>query len=201
MEKIYQTLGRGTSASTASASTPSSTSTWSSGPSGPRPSTRYAAKQGRDDFFMFGEVYSRRPGDHLAVRHRRAGSTPRSTSPSRTRPARTPPRAAARRSWPRVFGDDYTYTTDKANAYEQVTFLGNHDMGRIGTFLKQDNPKADRRRAAAEGPARQRADVPQPRQPGRLLRRRAGLHRRGRRQGRPPDHVRLAGPPTTSTTT
>lgn len=42
-----------------------------------------------------------------------------------------------------VFGDDYKYTTDKANAYEQVTFLGNHDMGRIGTFLKQDNPKAD----------------------------------------------------------
>ncbi|MEK8142754.1 alpha-amylase family glycosyl hydrolase [Streptomyces sp. M10(2022)] len=42
-----------------------------------------------------------------------------------------------------VYGDDYRYTTDKANAYEQVTFLGNHDMGRIGTFLKQDNPKAD----------------------------------------------------------
>ncbi|MCF2435776.1 hypothetical protein LV779_19690 [Streptomyces thinghirensis] len=42
-----------------------------------------------------------------------------------------------------VFGDDWKYTTDKANAYEQVTFLGNHDMGRFGTaFLKQDNPKA-----------------------------------------------------------
>ncbi|TXS05209.1 hypothetical protein EAO70_36825, partial [Streptomyces sp. adm13(2018)] len=25
---------------------------------------------------------------------------------------------------------------------EQVTFLGNHDMGRIGTFLQQDNPNA-----------------------------------------------------------
>ncbi len=42
-----------------------------------------------------------------------------------------------------VYGNDFRYTTDKANAYEQVTFLGNHDMGRIGTFLKQDNPKAD----------------------------------------------------------
>ena len=41
--------------------------------------------------------------------------------------------------------------------------------------------------------ARQRADVPHPRPAGRLLRRRAGLHRRRRRQGRPPGHVRLQG--------
>lgn len=42
-----------------------------------------------------------------------------------------------------VFAQDYRYTTDKANAYEQVTFLGNHDMGRIGGFLVKDNPRAD----------------------------------------------------------
>ncbi len=42
----------------------------------------------------------------------------------------------------RLFADDYKYTTGKANAYESVTFLGNHDMGRFGTFLKQDNAKA-----------------------------------------------------------
>ena len=102
----------------------------------------YAAKQGRDDFFMFGEVFSA----DTAV-----------TSPYVTRgrldatldfPFQDAARAYASQGAPadrlaKVFADDYRYTTDKANAYEQVTFLGNHDMGRIGTFLKQDNPQAD----------------------------------------------------------
>lgn len=101
----------------------------------------YAAKRGRKDFFMFGEVYSA----DTAV-----------TSPYVTRgrldatldfPFQEAARQYASQGAPAaqlaaVFGDDYRYTTDKANAYEQVTFLGNHDMGRIGAFLKQDNPKA-----------------------------------------------------------
>lgn len=102
----------------------------------------YAARHGRDDFFMFGEVYS---------------ADTALTSPYVTRgrldatldfPFQEAARQYASQGAPAsklaaVFGDDYRYTTDKANAYEQVTFLGNHDMGRIGTFLKQDNPKAD----------------------------------------------------------
>jgi pullulanase-type alpha-1,6-glucosidase len=102
----------------------------------------YAAQHGRDDFFMFGEVYSA----DTAI-----------TSPYVTRgrldatldfPFQEAARQYASQGAPAsklatVFGDDYRYTTDKANAYEQVTFLGNHDMGRIGAFLKQDNPKAD----------------------------------------------------------
>ena len=101
----------------------------------------YAAKRGRDDFFMFGEVYSA----DTAV-----------TSPYVTRgrldatldfPFQEAARQYASQGAPAsklaaVYGDDYRYTTDKANTYEQVTFLGNHDMGRIGTFLKEDNPKA-----------------------------------------------------------
>ncbi|MFF2731476.1 pullulanase-type alpha-1,6-glucosidase [Streptomyces sp. NPDC058008] len=101
----------------------------------------YAAKRGRDDFFMFGEVYSA----DTAI-----------TSPYVTRgrldatldfPFQEAARQYASQGAPAsklaaVYGDDYRYTTDKANAYEQVTFLGNHDMGRIGTFLKQDNPDA-----------------------------------------------------------
>ncbi|MGW8359956.1 pullulanase-type alpha-1,6-glucosidase [Streptomyces wedmorensis] len=101
----------------------------------------YAKKQGREDFFMFGEVYS-------------ADTTV--TSPYVTRgrldatldfPFQDAARAFASQGagadrLARVFADDYRYTTDKANAYEQVTFLGNHDMGRFGTFLKQDNPNA-----------------------------------------------------------
>ncbi|MFD5726867.1 pullulanase-type alpha-1,6-glucosidase [Streptomyces sp. NPDC058368] len=101
----------------------------------------YAAKHGRKDFFMFGEVYS----SDTAV-----------TSPYVTQgrldatldfPFQEAARQYASQGAPAsklaaVHGDDYRYTTDKANAYEQVTFLGNHDMGRIGTFLKQDNPEA-----------------------------------------------------------
>ncbi|WP_369143876.1 pullulanase-type alpha-1,6-glucosidase [Streptomyces sp. R44] len=101
----------------------------------------YAKTQGRADFFMFGEVYSA----DTAV-----------TSPYVTRgrldatldfPFQDAARAFASQGagadrLAKVFAEDYRYTTDKANAYEQVTFLGNHDMGRIGTFLKQDNPDA-----------------------------------------------------------
>ncbi|MFE4634116.1 pullulanase-type alpha-1,6-glucosidase [Streptomyces sp. NPDC056773] len=101
----------------------------------------YAARKGRKDFFMFGEVYSA----DTAI-----------TSPYVTRGRLDAtldfPLQEAIRSYAAqgaeagrlasVFGDDYRYTTDKANAYEQVTFLGNHDMGRFGTFLKQDRPGA-----------------------------------------------------------
>jgi pullulanase-type alpha-1,6-glucosidase len=102
---------------------------------------KYAAAHGRKNFFMFGETYS---------------ADTNVTSPYVTRgrldatldfPFQDAARAYASQGGSAqrlasVFGDDYKYTTDKANAYEQVTFLGNHDMGRIGYFLKQDNPKA-----------------------------------------------------------
>ncbi|MEU6082921.1 pullulanase-type alpha-1,6-glucosidase [Streptomyces sp. NPDC047108] len=101
----------------------------------------YAARHGREDFFMFGEVYA---------------ADPAVTSPYVTRgrldatldfPFQDAARAFASQGGPAaklsgVLAQDYRYTSDKANAYEQVTFLGNHDMGRIGTFLKQDNPEA-----------------------------------------------------------
>ncbi|MFI5803049.1 pullulanase-type alpha-1,6-glucosidase [Streptomyces sp. NPDC051561] len=101
----------------------------------------YAKKRGRDDFFMFGEIYD---------------SNPATTAPYVTRgrldatldfPLQDALRGYASQSGgadklAKVFGADYRYTTDKANAYEQVSFTGNHDMGRIGTFLKQDNPRA-----------------------------------------------------------
>ncbi|MGI5483106.1 pullulanase-type alpha-1,6-glucosidase [Streptomyces lavendofoliae] len=101
----------------------------------------YAAKRGRDDFFMFGEVYS---------------ADPAVTAPYVTRgrldatldfPFQDAARRYASQGGPagklsELFAQDYRYTTDKANAYESVSFLGNHDMGRFGTFLKQDNAAA-----------------------------------------------------------
>lgn len=38
-----------------------------------------------------------------------------------------------------LFAEDDYYTTASTNAYGLTTFLGNHDMGRIGFFLKADS--------------------------------------------------------------
>ncbi|GGV78542.1 1,4-alpha-glucan branching enzyme [Streptomyces gelaticus] len=102
----------------------------------------YAAKRGRKDFFMFGEVYSADPAvTSPYVTRGRLDAT--LDFPFQEAARQYVSQGAPASKLAAVFGDDYRYTTDKANAYEQVTFLGNHDMGRIGSFLKQDNPKAD----------------------------------------------------------
>ncbi|MDX3864899.1 pullulanase-type alpha-1,6-glucosidase [Streptomyces europaeiscabiei] len=102
----------------------------------------YAAKKGRDDFFMFGEVYSADTSvTSPYVTQGRLDST--LDFPFQDAARAYASQGGSARKLASVFGDDYKYTTDKANAYEQVTFLGNHDMGRIGTFVEQDDPKAD----------------------------------------------------------
>ncbi|MGP3685571.1 pullulanase-type alpha-1,6-glucosidase [Streptomyces sp. IBSNAI002] len=101
----------------------------------------YAAKRGRDDFFMFGEVYSADTAvTSPYVTRGRLDSTLDFPLQDAIRSYAAQGAGAGRLA--AVLGDDYRYTTDKANAYEQVTFLGNHDMGRFGTFLKQDRPGA-----------------------------------------------------------
>ncbi|MGW1542711.1 pullulanase-type alpha-1,6-glucosidase [Streptomyces sp. NPDC002309] len=101
----------------------------------------YAAQRGRDDFFMFGEVYSADTSvTSPYVTQGRLDSTLDFPFQDAARAYASQGGSAQRLA--SVFGDDYKYTTGTANAYEQVTFLGNHDMGRIGTFLKQDDPDA-----------------------------------------------------------
>ncbi|MFE6827744.1 pullulanase-type alpha-1,6-glucosidase [Streptomyces sp. NPDC057690] len=101
----------------------------------------YAAKQGRDDFFMFGEVYSADTSiTSPYVTQGRLDAT--LDFPFQEAARQYASQGGSAQKLASVFADDYKYTTDKANAYEQVTFLGNHDMGRIGYFLNQDNPKA-----------------------------------------------------------
>jgi glycosidase len=100
----------------------------------------YAAGQGRDDFFMFGEVYSADTSvTSPYVTQGRLDAT--LDFPFQEAARQYASQGGNAQKLAGVFGDDYKYTTGKANAYGQVTFLGNHDMGRIGTFLKQDNPK------------------------------------------------------------
>ncbi|MDX6363123.1 MAG: hypothetical protein QOC85_2133, partial [Streptomyces sp.] len=101
----------------------------------------YAKRHGRDDFFMFGEVYSADTSvTSPYVTQGRLDST--LDFPFQDAARSYASQGGSARKLASVFGDDYKYTTDKANAYEQVTFLGNHDMGRIGYFLNQDNPGA-----------------------------------------------------------
>nr|WP_225845194.1 pullulanase-type alpha-1,6-glucosidase [Streptomyces sp. HPF1205] len=102
---------------------------------------RYAARHGRKNFFMFGETYSADPAvTSPYVTQGRLDATldfPFQDAARGYASQGAPPSKLAD-----VYAQDYRYTTGKANAYEQVTFLGNHDMGRIGSFLKQDNPGA-----------------------------------------------------------
>ncbi|KAA6211840.1 hypothetical protein CP979_28950 [Streptomyces filamentosus] len=101
----------------------------------------YAKKQGREDFFMFAEAFS--ADASITAPYVTEGRLDATLD----FPLQSAIRNYASRGGPagdlsHVLGQDYRYTTDKANAYEQVTFLGSHDMGRIGSFLKQDNPGA-----------------------------------------------------------
>ncbi|WP_405971652.1 pullulanase-type alpha-1,6-glucosidase [Streptomyces sp. NBC_00988] len=102
---------------------------------------KYAAQHGRKNFFMFGEVYSADTSiTSPYVTQGRLDAT--LDFPFQDAARAYASQGGSAQKLASVFGDDYKYTTDKANAYEQVTFLGNHDMGRIGYFLDQDNPKA-----------------------------------------------------------
>ncbi|MBP0454773.1 pullulanase-type alpha-1,6-glucosidase [Kitasatospora sp. RG8] len=102
----------------------------------------FAARQGNKRFFMFGEVYSGDP----------AVTSPYVTKGRLQATLDFPFQNAARsyvsqggsaRNLADVYGQDYRYTTADTDAYELPTFLGNHDMGRFGSFLLSDNQGAD----------------------------------------------------------
>ncbi|MBO1334450.1 pullulanase-type alpha-1,6-glucosidase [Streptomyces sp. VRA16 Mangrove soil] len=101
----------------------------------------YAARHGRDDFFIFGETLSADPSVTAPyVTQGRLDATLDFPLQDAIRGYASQGKSATGLS--DVLAQDYRYTTDKANAYNEVTFLGNHDMGRIGAFLESDNPKA-----------------------------------------------------------
>ena len=152
----------------------------------------YAKSQGKSEFFMFGEVFdTSRP------------FTSQFTTKNKMQavldfPFQDAARNFASKGQPTnqlrtLFRNDDWYTDADSNVYQLPTFLGNHDMGRIGYFVNADNVGASRERTGGARPARTRADVLLPRQPGDLLRRRAGVHRHRRRPGGAADHVRQPG--------
>ena len=154
----------------------------------------YAKSQGIDDFYMFGEVaedFSQPFLSHFTTHDDVQGVLDFPFQMSAVDFAGHSKPTADLKTF---FENDDWYTDGDSNVYNLPTFLGNHDRGRIGMFLRNANPGASGGRAAGARRARARADVLLARQPRRLLRRRAGLHGRGRRPGRAPGHVPVAEP-------
>ncbi len=96
-----------------------------------------AQKSERKDFFIFGEVYDPDPAFLSEFVHR--ASMPSVLDFGFQQAVRgfvsggdSPTKLAE------FFAKDGFYTTPTVNAYSLVTFLGNHDLGRIGYFLSND---------------------------------------------------------------
>ncbi|WP_051970453.1 pullulanase-type alpha-1,6-glucosidase [Kitasatospora azatica] len=102
----------------------------------------YAAKQGNNKFFMFGEVYSADPS--ITSPYVTKGKLQATLDfPFQDAARRFASQGGSAQSLADLYAQDYRYTSADSNAYELPTFTGNHDMGRIGSFLRADNPGAD----------------------------------------------------------
>ncbi|WP_375141893.1 pullulanase-type alpha-1,6-glucosidase [Zhihengliuella sp.] len=108
----------------------------------------YAKAQGKDDFFMFGEVYDADPAKLSPyVRESDMNSVLDFTFQSG---AAGYAGGNSAQVLSRLFaGDDY-YTTPSTSATALPTFLGNHDMGRIGHFLQNQGETLQRDELAHE---------------------------------------------------
>ena len=101
----------------------------------------FARQQGKSEFFMFGEVAdtSKPYTSHFTTRDRMQSIL--------DFPFQAAAQNFAANSGPTerladFFADDDWYTDADSNAYQLPTFLGNHDMGRIGRFIAVANPGA-----------------------------------------------------------
>ena len=106
----------------------------------------YAATQGNDDFFMFGEVFDTNP--EFMSRYttaRTSAGDGRLRVPGQRHRLRQGPAGAgsSARKLQQFFASDDWYTDTDSNAYSLPTFLGNHDMGRIGKFLADTGATGD----------------------------------------------------------
>jgi glycosidase len=101
----------------------------------------YAHQQGRSQFFLFGEVFdTSRPFQSHFTTHDRVQAVldfPFQAAAQRFA-ANSGPTDALRDFF---LADDW-YTDADSNVYQMPTFLGNHDMGRIGFFLRGANAGA-----------------------------------------------------------
>jgi alpha-amylase len=99
----------------------------------------YAKSQGKKDFFMFGEVF------HLSRPFTSTFTTRNKMQAVLAFPFQDAARNFASKGTPTgqlgtFFRNDNWYTDADSNVYQLPTFLGNHDMGRIGYFVTQTMP-------------------------------------------------------------
>ena len=97
--------------------------------------TDYAAEQGNDDFFMFGEVYD--ASSRFVSQYTTEGRLQAAVDFGFQANGSTFARGGATDALRDFYAQDDWYTDTDSNAYQLPTFLGNHDMGRIGSFLRQ----------------------------------------------------------------
>ncbi|HSD80593.1 MAG TPA: alpha-amylase family glycosyl hydrolase, partial [Solirubrobacteraceae bacterium] len=102
----------------------------------------YAKSRGIRDFYMFGEVAedtSRPITSHYTTHDDVQGVLDFPFQTAATRFAASSAPTDELRSF---FVDDDWYTDGDSNVYNLPTFLGNHDRGRIGMFVRNANPGA-----------------------------------------------------------
>jgi alpha-amylase len=101
----------------------------------------YARAQGKRDFFMFGEVFDlSRPFTSHFTTHDRLQAV--LDFPFQAAAENFAAKSGSADDLRQFFTGDDWYTDADSNAYQLPTFLGNHDMGRIGLFVKRANPGA-----------------------------------------------------------
>lgn len=106
----------------------------------------YAHAAGKPDFFMFGEVYDADPAKLSPyVRRTDMNSVLDFTFQSA---ASTFARGFSPDTLTQLFAGDDMYTTPTTSASALPTFLGNHDMGRIGYFVAGDGNGLERSQLA-----------------------------------------------------
>ncbi|RZS90368.1 pullulanase-type alpha-1,6-glucosidase [Motilibacter rhizosphaerae] len=98
---------------------------------------KHAAEVGKPDFFMFGEVYDAKP--QVMAPYSKQGKVPATLDFGFQASARDFADGKSTNGLSDFFAQDDYYTDADSNAYDLPTFLGNHDMGRIGYFVKSDN--------------------------------------------------------------
>ncbi len=96
---------------------------------------------GNDDFFMFGEVYD--TNQEFVSRYTTEGELQAAVDFGFQANATNFARGGATTDLRDFFFSDDWFTDADSNVYSLPTFLGNHDMGRIGSFLANDGGTED----------------------------------------------------------
>ena len=101
-----------------------------------------AAARGIPNFHIFGEVYNFDPA--VTARFTRTDAYPAVLDfPFQKQAVEAASGKTGTDALTRLFDADAIYAEGAATAAILPTFLGNHDMGRVGFFVKQANPEAD----------------------------------------------------------